>query len=317
MESLKLSAEDLKRETFLEIKQEFLYYLYKKHLQSFWVVEEINFENDKKDFQSLPKEEQDFMRKICTFFLISDAVVGDAVGNFSEEVPDREAKAFYSVQSMIENTHIETYSKMFDIVTDSSANKDFIEECLNAINSFPSVLKKRQFCTRKYETVPQQIAAFAFIEGVFFSASFSGIFWFKNRGKCKGIVQANSWILRDENLHCRFGCEVLKTYFRDKITTSEIIEIAKEVFAIESQFVTDLLPKDIGVMTIRDLETYVKHCINNILGFLTIKPLFPEVTKSPFDFMDYIHFSEKTNFFERRVNNYNLKATPTRFSYGT
>lgn len=307
-----LTIEDLKKETFLEIKEDVLFFLYKLHLQSFWVVEEIDFDKDKEEYKTLPYGEQEFMKKICTFFLISDAIVGDAVEKFSFAVPNREAKAFYSVQNMIENTHIEAYTKMFDVVNGNSN----LEECLKAINTMKSILKKRQFCIQQRESIAHQIAAFVFIEGVFFSASFSGIFWFKNRGKCKGIVQANAWILRDENLHCQFGCEVLKRYFKDEITEKEIYDIATEVYKIESEFIEDLLPLDLGTMTKADLVDYVKFCINNILEFLTLQPLFKGV-KQPFDFMNYIYFPEKTNFFEGRVNNYNLKSTPTRFTYST
>lgn len=310
--SLELTVEDLKRETFLEIQEDVLYYLYKLHLQSFWLVEEINFEKDKEDFKTLPPEEQIFMKKICTFFLISDAVVGDAVENFAFAVPAREAKAFYSVQNMIENTHIETYSKMFDIV---NGNTD-LDECLKAINQMTSILKKRSFCVKKRTNIAEQIAAFVFIEGVFFAASFSGIFWFKNRGKCKGIVQANAWILRDENLHCRFGCEILKRYFKEEISAQEIYEIAVEVFEIECDFIRDLLPNDLGTMTKKDLTEYVKFCINSILALLSLNPLFERVTQ-PFPNMDYINFSDKTNFFENRVNNYNRKTKSAHFSYSS
>jgi ribonucleoside-diphosphate reductase beta chain len=306
---MSFTEKDLQRETFLDIQLQDCYKLYKVHQQSFWIPEEIDLSSDGDSFLTLSLPEQIFIKKISTFFLISDAIVADNVDFISNRLAFREVKAFYSIQSAIENIHIEVYGNIFKTISDS---KNIIEE----IFSMPSVIKKREFCTKilSESSLDQIVLSNLLVEGIFFASSFSGILWLKKRGKCQGIVKANEWIARDERLHWRFACEIFKKI--NTLTTEEIHAKIEEVYQLEKGFINDILKEDLGDMTRSSLYEYVKFCCNEILEYIGIEPYFPDVNQ-PFEFMKFLNYPVKANFFETRVTNYSLPSNSIPFAYDT
>jgi Ribonucleotide reductase, beta subunit len=304
------TKEDLQKETFLDIQVPDCYTLYKVHQKTFWIPEEIDLSNDRESFFCLSDEEQSFIKKISTFFLISDAVVVDNIEKISNNVNFREIKAFYSIQSAIEQIHIEVYGNIFETLIGKTEPKTIIDEIL----LMPSVIKKRKFCQNMDDNPAKLILSNTLVEGIFFSVSFSGILWLKKRGKCPGLVKANEWIARDERLHWRFGCEMFKLFFSDLLTTEEIHEIVEQVYQIEKAFVDDILETDIGDMTKLSLYQYVKFCCNEILEYMGIPIYFPGIVQ-PFEFMKFLNYPIKANFFESRVTNYSLPSDDKGFTY--
>lgn len=307
-----MDDKDLKRETFLDIQLSNCYHLYKTHQQSFWTPEEVDLSKDRDSFLKLPSKEQEFIKKISTFFLISDAIVTDNIDIIAKELDFREIKAFYSIQSAIENVHIEIYGNIFEIVFDKKDAKSVISEILN----MESVIKKRSFCLEinKEKSLGKLILYNTLVEGIFFSASFSGILWLKKRGHCPGIVKANEWIARDERLHWRFGCEILKKFFINSLSETDVFNAIETVYQIEKAFVNDILPEDIGDMTKNSLLKYVKFCCNEILEHINFPPYFTQISQ-PFEFMKFLDYPVKANFFETRVTNYSLPSSEKGFVY--
>lgn len=312
---MELNINDLTCDTFINIKYPELYEKFKQHERSFWKADDIKFENEKKSFETLDDDEKEFIRKIITFFLLSDAIVIDSIMEMEKHINVREVKAFYGIQNHIENVHIESYTQIFkEIITENN------NETLNRINSMKSVLLKRFFC-KKYNmqnNITKLLIANIFVEGVFFASSFSGILWLKKRGICPSITQANEYIARDEAYHWKFGCEIFNTFHDSNlpyIDKSEIYNIAKEVFEIEKDFVNDILPKDLGIMTKYNLVLHIKYCINTILKHINMEPLYNDVNSSPFPFMNFLDNVSKQNFFEGRATNYTLESCPTKFSF--
>jgi Ribonucleotide reductase, beta subunit len=307
---------DLRRETFLDVQFKEIYELYKTHQQIYWTPEEIDLTNDKESFDALPSDEKQFIKKISTFFLISDAVVSDNVDLISTCTDFREAKAFYAIQNAIENVHIEVYGNIFSTLFDSKNSQLSIDE----ITAMPSVIRKRSFCMKDYGSMSDRknlglhVLSNTLVEGVFFAASFSGILWLKKRGKCPGIVKANEYIARDERLHWRFGCEIFKRFFSNLLTNEEVYGLVLEVYNIEEEFITDIISRDIGEMTQQSLTTYVKFCCNEILENIGLRPYFTDISQ-PFEFMKFLNYPVKANFFETRVTNYSLPSTQKRFTY--
>lgn len=300
---------DLRRETFLDIQSVDCFKLYKTHQQSFWTSEEIDLSTDRESFLQLSEEEKKFVKKISTFFLISDAVVADNVDIISNHLNLREIKAFYAIQSAMENTHIETYGNIFEIVFDKNDSESIIKEIL----SMPSVIKKRDFCSKiSKENLAKLVLANTFVEGIFFSTSFSGILWLKKRGKCPGIVKANEWIARDERLHWRFGCEIFKRFC--SLPKEEVYDVINQIAEIEKEFINDILETDMGDMNRISLDKYVEFCCNEILDYMGIEPYFKNISQ-PFEFMKFLNYPLKANFFETRVTNYSLPSDKGGFSY--
>lgn len=307
------TSENLKTETFLDIQLPGCYKLYKTQQQSFWTPEEVDLTLDADSFAELPEEDKHLIKRIVTFFLISDAVVIANIDNIANALNYREIKAFYAIQNAIENVHIEVYSKIFSTIFDHQDPDVIIKE----IQSMPSVIKKREFCVNaSVNNISKLLIENIFIEGIFFASSFSGILWLKKRGKCPGLVKANEWIARDERLHWRFGCEVFKKFYSSVLSTEDVFEIVRKVYEIEKDFIDEILPIDIGDMTKESLYEYVKFCCNEILEYLGFEHMF-ENPSQPFDFMKFLNYPTKANFFETRVTNYSLPSDGKEFVYKT
>jgi ribonucleoside-diphosphate reductase beta chain len=308
---MSLTYEDIRKETFLDIQNPEFFALYKTHQQSLWVSEEVSLANDKESFLQLTDDEQTFIKKISTFFLIADKIVIDTIDLISKELDFQEVKAFYAVQTLIEIVHIETYSRIFDALFENTNAQSAIDE----ITNMPSVIRKREFCLNiKQHPLPLVVVMNTFVEGIFFAASFSGIIWLKKRGKCIGISTANEWIAKDERLHWRFGCEIFKKFFASKVSREEIYDIIETMYQIEKEFIYDILKNDIGEMNKEILCSYVKFCCNEILSHMGIEPFFDNVVQ-PFEFMKFLDYPVKTNFFEGRVTSYSFLSTTEEFSY--
>ena len=76
-----------------------------------------------------------------------------------------------------------------------------------------------------------------------------------------------------------------------------------EAVEIEKEFVTKSLPVSLIGMNANDMCTYVEHIANLLLKGIGYLPLFPGVV-NPFPFMINIGLEGKTNFFEKRVSEY-------------
>ena len=138
-------ALDLKEPLLIETKSRFVLYpilnneiwsMYKKHVASFWTVEEIDFSNDHKDWKKLNKDEQHFIKYVLAFFAASDGIVLENLTiNFINDVKLPEARCFYAFQAAMENIHSETYSLLIDTYVKSKTEKNKLFNAMNEINN--------------------------------------------------------------------------------------------------------------------------------------------------------------------------------------
>ena len=290
-----------------------LFEFYKKHIASFWTVEEIDMSQDTVDWQKLSESERDFILCILGFFSASDGiVVENLVTNFCAEVQLPEARAMYSFQAAMENIHSETYSLMIDtLATDQQKGTLF-----NHIENHPGTRAKAEWAMKYMEAkrgcvtnFSERLVAFACVEGIMFSSSFCAIYWLKNRGLCPGLTFSNELISRDEGLHRDFAVAMYKMC--PKLTRKRILEIVQSAVEVECMFVTHSLPENLKGMNYELMTQYVKFVADHLLNSLGYNKLYK--VKNPFPFMDMISLEGKTNFFERRVGEY---SRPTAVSFG-
>lgn len=290
-----------------------LFEFYKKHIASFWTVEEIDMSQDTVDWQKLNETERDFILCILGFFSASDGiVVENLVTNFCAEVQLPEARAMYSFQAAMENIHSETYSLMIDtLATDQQKGTLF-----NHIDNHPGTKAKAEWAMKYMEAkrgcvtnFSERLVAFACVEGIMFSSSFCAIYWLKNRGLCPGLTFSNELISRDEGLHRDFAVAMYKMC--PKLTRKRILEIVQSAVEVECVFVKHSLPENLKGMNYDMMTQYVKFVADHLLNSLGYNKLYK--VKNPFPFMDMISLEGKTNFFERRVGEY---SRPTAMSFG-
>ncbi|PNF18703.1 Ribonucleoside-diphosphate reductase subunit M2 [Cryptotermes secundus] len=277
--------------------------MYKKAEASFWTAEEVDLSKDMPDWNSLTSDEKHFISHVLAFFAASDGIVNEnLVERFSQEVQITEARCFYGFQIAMENVHSEMYSLLIHTYIRDSKHRDFL---FNAIETMPCVKKKAdwalQWIAHETATFGERVVAFAAVEGIFFSGSFAAIFWLKKRGLMPGLTFSNELISRDEGLHCDFACLMFK-HLVQKPTEEEVKSIIRDAVAIEQEFLTEALPVAMIGMNCNLMKQYIEFVADRLLVELNCKKMFN--SENPFDFMEHISLEGKTNFFEKKVGEY-------------
>jgi ribonucleoside-diphosphate reductase beta chain len=277
--------------------------MYKLHAAAFWTAEEIDLAEDAKDWKKLNANEQHFLKHVLAFFAASDGIVNEnLVTNFADEVQWAEARCFYGFQIMMENIHAETYSLLIDAYITDPDEKTHL---FNALETVPSVRKKGtwalKWLSRKKGSFAQRLVAFAAVEGIFFSGSFCAIFWLKKRGLMPGLTFSNELISRDEGLHCDFACLLHNKLIRGA-GENMIHRIIAEAVDIETEFVTSALPVELIGMNAGLMRQYIEFVADRLLVSLNSSKLYN--VSNPFPWMEMISMQGKTNFFEKRVGEY-------------
>tara|TARA_B100000809_G_scaffold57676_2_gene53835 strand:+ start:4513 stop:5490 length:978 start_codon:yes stop_codon:yes gene_type:complete len=276
---------------------------YKKCEASFWTAEEIDLQQDLTDWKTkLNNDERYFIKHILAFFAASDGIVNENLAeNFVNEVQYSEAKFFYGFQIMMENIHSETYSLLIDTYVKDEKEKD---KLFKAIDNFPAIKKKADWALKWIESdsFAERLIAFAGVEGIFFSGSFCSIFWLKKRGVMPGLTFSNELISRDEGVHCDFAVHLHNEHIVNQVPKKRIKEILVDALNIEREFITESLPISLIGMNAKLMTQYLEFVTDRLLVDFQCEKEF-NVT-NPFDFMDMINLQGKTNFFEKRVSEY-------------
>ena len=296
-----LLAENPNRFVLFPIQNDEVWQYYKKSQASFWTAEEIDLSQDQKDWNTLNDNERHFIKHVLAFFAASDGIVNENLAvNFMQEVQMPEARCFYGFQIMMENIHSETYSLLIDTYIKDPKEKDYL---FNALETVPAVQKKGEWALKwiNSENFAERLVAFAAVEGIFFSGSFCSIFWLKKRGLMPGLTFSNELISRDEGLHCDFAC-LLYSYLQNKLSEERVQSIIADAVRIEQEFVTDALPVSLIGMNAKNMAHYIEFVADRLLVALGCAKIYN--TANPFDFMEMISVQGKTNFFEKRVAEY-------------
>jgi len=297
-----LLTEEKNRFVLFPIQYDEIWKMYKQHVASFWTAEEIDLTQDLTDWETLSPDEKHFIKHVLAFFAASDGIVNEnLVLNFMKDVQIAEARCFYGFQLAIENIHAETYSLLIDTYVKDNKEKDFL---FNAMENLECVKKKAKWALDWIDNAPSfahRLIAFAAVEGIFFSGSFCSIFWLKNRGLMPGLAFSNELISRDEGLHCDFAC-LLYSMLNNKPGDEEAISIITDAVIFEKEFVTDALPVSLIGMNAELMCQYIEFVADRLLISLGYPKQYNAT--NPFSFMDLINLQGKTNFFEKRVGDY-------------
>jgi len=276
---------------------------YKKSEASFWTAEEIDLHQDIVDWEAkLNDDERYFVKHILAFFAASDGIVNENLAeNFVREVQYTEARFFYGFQIMMENIHSETYSLLIDTYIKDEKEKNTL---FHAIENFPAIKQKADWALKwiKSPSFAERLVAFAAVEGIFFSGAFCSIFWLKKRGLMPGLTFSNELISRDEGMHCDFACMLYKDHLVNKLSEQRIKEIIVSALDIERVFITEALPVRLIGMNADMMTQYLEFVTDRLLVELGCSKVYN--VKNPFDFMEMISLQGKTNFFEKRVGEY-------------
>jgi len=296
-------TDDEGRFSLFPIEHTDLWSMYKQHVASFWTADEVDLSCDLSDWQNnLNANERHFISMVLAFFAGADGiVVENLVERFCKDVTIPEARCFYSFQMAMESIHQETYCLLIDTyIADANARK----KLFSAHMEVPSVKRKARWAQRwigSDATFAERLVAFAAVEGIFFSGSFCAIFWLKKRGLMPGLTFSNELISRDEGLHCEFAIR-LYSKLSNKLDEDTLKKIIRGAVEVEKEFICDALPVSLIGMNSNLMRQYIEFVADRMLKDFGCSPLFG--TKNPFDWMDMISLEGKTNFFEKRVAEY-------------
>ncbi|CAM1362116.1 ribonucleotide-diphosphate reductase subunit beta [Tenacibaculum xiamenense] len=276
---------------------------YKKQQACFWTAEEIDLHSDLNDWNTkLNDDERYFIKHVLAFFAASDGIVNENLAeNFVNEVQYSEAKFFYGFQIMMENIHSETYSLLIDTYIKDEEEKN---KLFKAIEIFPAIKKKADWALKWIESdsFAERLIAFAAVEGIFFSGSFCSIFWLKKRGLLPGLTFSNELISRDEGMHCDFAVHLHNNHLINKVPKERIKDIIVSALDIEREFITESLPVSLIGMNAKLMTQYLEYVTDRLLLEFGCEKVYEST--NPFDFMEMISLEGKTNFFEKRVSEY-------------
>merc|ERR1711920_1062176 len=273
-----------------------------KHEASFWTAEEIDLAQDAKDRDTLSDRERFFIKNILAFFAASDGIVLENLGaRFSTEIQIPEARAFYGFQMAMENIHSETYSLLIEQYIRDPVEKD---QVFDAIHTMPAVEEKAKWAVQwmnEESSFAGRILAFACVEGILFSGSFCAIYWLKKRGLMPGLTFSNELISRDEGLHAEFAC-MIYGMLKNQLPEDVVHHIVRGAVETERRFIVEALPCDLIGMNGELMTRYIEFVADRLLSAHGHSKLFG--ASNPFDWMELISLQGKTNFFEKRVGEY-------------
>lgn len=296
-------AENKKRFVILPIQHDDIWQMYKQAEASFWVAGELDFSQDLSDWKNkLNDSERHFLKYVLAFFAASDGIVNENLAiNFMREVQIPEARFFYGFQTAIENVHSEAYGLMIDSYISNEDEKNML---FNAIETVPAVKVKAEWALKwiKSENFVERLVAFSAVEGILFSGSFCSIFWLKKRGLMPGLAHSNELISRDEGMHTDFACLLYRKYIQNKLSEAKVHEILSGAMEVEKQFITEAIPSSLIGINATSMTEYLKFVTDRLANSLGYRSIYN--SKNPFDFMELISMEGKTNFFERRVSEY-------------
>ncbi|CAO2604951.1 Ribonucleoside-diphosphate reductase subunit M2 [Lemmus lemmus] len=273
-----LLRENPRRFVVFPIEYHDIWQMYKKAEASFWTAEE----------EALKPDERHFISHVLAFFAASDGIVNEnLVERFSQEVQVTEARCFYGFQIAMENIHSEMYSLLIDTYIKDSKERRLTGPCVGL--------------GTKRLPMGERVVAFAAVEGIFFSGSFASIFWLKKRGLMPGLTFSNELISRDEGLHCDFACLMFR-HLVHKPSEQRVQEIIINAVRIEQEFLTEALPVKLIGMNCTLMKQYIEFVADRLMLELGFSKIFK--VENPFDFMENISLEGKTNFFEKRVGEY-------------
>eukprot|EP00276_Gloeochaete_wittrockiana_P006241 CAMPEP_0184656226 /NCGR_PEP_ID=MMETSP0308-20130426/16027_1 /TAXON_ID=38269 /ORGANISM="Gloeochaete witrockiana, Strain SAG 46.84" /LENGTH=329 /DNA_ID=CAMNT_0027093235 /DNA_START=101 /DNA_END=1090 /DNA_ORIENTATION=+ len=296
-------VDNKKRFVLFPIKHNKIWEMYKKHEASFWTAEEVDLSHDITDWNDkLTADDRYFVSHVLAFFAASDGIVLENLAtHFCREVQIPEARCFYGFQIMIENIHNEMYSLMIDTFVKDPVEKD---KHFNAITHMPAVKRKADWALEwitSNASFAERLVAYAAVEGIFFSGSFCAIFWLKKRGLMPGLTFSNELISRDEGLHTDFSC-LLYSMLERPLSTERITEIIRSAVEVEKEYILESLPVKLIGMNSELMSQYIEFVADRLIVSMGQQKLYN--AQNPFDWMDLISMQGKTNFFEKRVGDY-------------
>lgn len=297
--------------------------LYKDSIKNIWTTEEIDFSVDYEHLRDkVDPKQAHLIKRLVAFFATADNIVAqNLVLNFYKHINSPEFRMFLGKQLFDEMLHVETYLLLVDTYLPDQVEK---AEAFDAYRSIPSVKLKADFCfkymdsiheldrvdtdDKRRQFVENLICFAACVEGLFFFGSFAYVYFLRNKGLLPGLATATNWIFRDETLHIQGAMQAIaviqKEYPQifDAAMEARVEKMITEAVEVEMAFCEDALQMGISGISPVMMKEYLQYVADQRFVQLGYKKRFN--TRNPFAFMVLQDVQPLTNFFEKRVTEY-------------
>ena len=297
--------------------------LYKDSIKNIWTTEELDFSVDYEHIRDkLDQKEAHLIKRLVAFFATADNLVAhNLVLNFYKHVNSPEFRMFLGKQLYDEMLHVETYLLLVDNYLPDPIER---AEAFDAYRSIPSVKLKADFCFKYMDSIEkldrldtdakrrqfvENLICFATcVEGLFFFGSFAYVYFLRNKGLLPGLATATNWVFRDETMHIEaamMAINVIRDEYPqmfDKKMQNKVETMIEEAISVEMAFCEDVLCNGISGLSPALMKEYLCYCADQRLAQMGYEKRY--AARNPFPFMVLQDVQPLTNFFEKRVTEY-------------
>jgi len=300
-----LLRENPRRFVMFPIKYPDIWHFYKLHEASFWTAQQIDLNQDDRDWNNLESSSRFFIKHMLAYLASSDGIdMENILSRLSVEIQVPEARAFYSFQSAMRNIHIEAYSMLLNHYAEFDVEKLF--DASMDDRDVSRVLKRKAHWGLRWlyndaSSFAERLVAFSAVESIHFSGAFCALFSLKKRGIMPGLTSFAELISRDEGVHSDFACLIYKR-LQNQLPDSTVHAIVIGAVNVEREFITEAFSCDLIGINTQKMGEYIEFVADRLLHVLGHPKLYD--TANPFDWMELIYLQRKNNFVESREGNY-------------
>lgn len=323
---------DIGRNLTLRPMQRPKYYdYYQKGVANTWSVQELDFSQDRMQLAlgKFSQGELHMLKRIVAFFATGDEIVNDNVTqNLYKHVNSPEYRMYITRQGFEEVVHVDGYLKLLDVYLDNEQER---AEAFEAIDKIPSIKAKADFCYKwldhgmkhpvlltdksKQDFLLSLLSFGLAVEGLFFISAFAYIYFLRSKGLAQGFAILNDWVARDESMHLEVAIELAKDIIKDypqlwtEELKSKVKEMIQEAVKLEIDFAHDVLSESVTGLPLGQMSQYIQYTADQRLVSIGLEPVYG--VTNPFDWMVMQGMQPLTNFFEKRVSEYQTGISGT------
>lgn len=292
---------------------------YRQAMNNFWIPEEINLAEDKKQYPLLPQAERRAYDKILSFLIFLDSIQTANLPNVGEYITANEVNLCLCIQTFQEAIHSQSYSYMLDSICEPNER----DEILFQWRDDEHLLRRNTFIGDIYNLFQEEKSAENFmrvcmgnyiLEGVYFYSGFMFFYNLARSNKMAGSAQEIRYINRDENTHLWLFRNIIRELQKEEpqLFTPELKDeyrsMIREGAEQEIAWGAYVIGEEIEGLTGQMVSDYIKYLANLRASDIGLDPIYEGYDKEPETMKWVSQYSNanmiKTDFFEARSTAY-------------
>jgi ribonucleoside-diphosphate reductase beta chain len=286
---------------------------------SYWVHTEFNYSSDIQDMKvKMEPQEVEIVKKAMLAISQIEVAVKTFWAKIGDRFPKPEVAAVGITFGESEVRHADAYSNLIEIM---GLNEEF-----EKVVEVPAMKKRIAYLEQSIGSPADdkdyfhKIILFSmFVENVSLFSQFLIMMAFnKHKNVLKGISNAVEATSKEEDIHARFGFELVNIIreenpdWFDKDSNAEVNRLCRDAFKAESAIVDWIYDDyDLDFLPKQTVKEFLKHRFNQSLKAIDMKPLYEvdeEAIRSTDWFVEEILSTKNVDFFVKRSTAYSKKT---------